>query len=107
MTGLTWERSASSATYTQAQAAAYCAANRIGGFSNWRLPTVIELVSIVDFSVSDPSINSTAFPSTPSNYFWTSSPFVGSVGRDWVIRFINGTTIDSDDAVPSQVRCVR
>jgi len=57
----------------------------------WRLPNVRELASIVDKSVRKPSIDSKAFPATPSHWFWTSTPFVDAnyVGA-WLVSFDNG-----------------
>ena len=39
----------------------------------WRVPTNKELSSIIDKQFVDPSIDSTVFPTTPSNWFWTAS----------------------------------
>ncbi len=107
-TGRTWERAANTAMFTQGNAFAYCVANRLGGFTNWRLPTVTELLSIVDITVANPAINSTVFPSTPSTYFWTSTSVAGDGSQAWTVRFtfgeVNMYLIDLQ--FPS-VRCVR
>jgi hypothetical protein len=57
----------------------------------WRLPNVRELASIVEKSLRNPSIDSRAFPATPSHWFWTSTPFVDAnyVGA-WLVSFDNG-----------------
>jgi hypothetical protein len=106
-TGLAWQRTVPATTYAWADANAFCVANRLGGFSDWRLPSVVELVTIVDYGATDPSINSVAFPSTPSDYFWTSTPFLGFGSRQWAVRFIRGEALDSLTTTLSQVRCVR
>lgn len=74
ITGLQWQsyKSTGSADYTAnyaitstwLNAKAYCAGLSLGGYNvgTWRLPTVKELGSIVDFSVTtSPSINTTYF----------------------------------------------
>ena len=58
---------------TWKEAPAYCESLTWAGHSDWRLPNAFELQSIVDYNKEDPSIDSTAFPHTPSDWFWSSS----------------------------------
>jgi len=115
ITGLTWQRSHSS-TMVWSTAAAYCP---IG----WRLPTPGELSTIADETVENPAIDSSTFPGTPSEPFWTSFPQAGSVDGGvptyaWYVMFAHGhTDVDpSSDPTCSAadptcyklwVRCVR
>ena len=46
-----------------------------GGHSDWRLPYIPELASIVERRCFDPRVNLTAFPTTPSIPFWLHRPF--------------------------------
>ena len=45
-----------------------CGSLNLGGYSDWRLPTKKELMSIVDYSIPypGPTINTTYFPNTNS-----------------------------------------
>ena len=105
---LTWQRTVSSTTYTWADAKTYCAGvgASLGG-TGWRLPTLKELQTIVDYSQSIPSIDSTAFPSTPAAWFWSSSPLAGSSSFAWLVYFGNGSAYYDGVSATDSVRCVR
>ena len=60
-------------------------------YSDWRLPNVKELASIIEISCSDPSINSIVFPNTSYYVFWTSSPSIYEPYFVWSIAFQIGT----------------
>jgi hypothetical protein len=105
-TKLTWQQELStSAPFTWADATAYCAGLSVNG-SGWRVPTVGELQTIVDDS-TNPSIDGTAFPMTPSEYFWSSSPVVADPSRAWTCFFANGSTYSFVMTAAKYVRCVR
>jgi hypothetical protein len=91
---------------TWAHAKSACASLGVG----YRLPTVKELLTIVDFSRSSPAIDtsSTAFPDTPSDAFWTATPLAGSSPTSvWFVNFADGYAGNSEMTLPSRVRCVR
>jgi hypothetical protein len=103
-TGLTWQQSANTSGMLQGDAVSYCS-NLTG---SWRLPSLKELATIVDYSTGNPSIDSNAFPSTPASYFW-SSTFVsnGSNNYAWAIAFDYGGWAGINATTTSEsVRCV-
>lgn len=106
VTKLTWQRAPSTERVTWQGARDYCQKLPVAGGS-WRLPTLPELLSLVDRSALDPAIATTAFPGTPSDAFWTSTPFVRGSGSAWNVDFDHGGS--DDDVVGSAyyVRCVR
>jgi hypothetical protein len=110
ITGLMWQQALSTTTYTWAQAVAYCPTLSLASHNDWRLPSRIELVSIVDFGVtSGATINATYFPSTPADWFWSSSPLAGSSSDAWFVSFVvgNGYALYSVVSGTDYVRCVR
>jgi hypothetical protein len=107
-TKLTWQQTVSATVYTWADAKAYCAGvgTSLGG-TGWRLPTIGELRTIVDNSRANPSIDSTAFPATPVDRFWSSSLVASSPSNAWAVYFDSGQEYSFGLALTSHVRCVR
>lgn len=77
------------------------------GFTDWRIPNVKELRSIVEKQCYNPAINLTVFPNTAPTYFWTSSSSAWSGDYAWYIDFGSGR--DGWDHKPryNQTRLVR
>jgi Protein of unknown function (DUF1566) len=102
-TGLTWQRDFDPATYTWDDAQGHCQALGAG----WRVPSLTELQTILDDAREYPAIDEDAFPDTPSEVFWTSSPNAAGAGSAWRVDFFYGAT-DSDVTTRDyRVRCVR
>jgi hypothetical protein len=107
VTGLIWQQTGPTGTYSQASAAAYCTGLNLGGLQDWRLPSMIELLSLVDLSVN-PTINATYFPGTMGVIYWSSTPTAGMAGTAWVIKFSIGLLSPGYAANGiGYVRCVR
>jgi hypothetical protein len=108
-TGRTWQRAVPGDVYRRQEAQDYCAVLSLPGYpSGWRVPTRIELTSIVDYTKVDPAIDTGAFPNTPSQSFWSSSAFAGDPSYAWFVDFNTGDVhpdVDVDNA--RRVRCVR
>lgn len=57
----------------------------------WRLPNVKELASLVDTGVQGLYIDPAAFPGTPNDQFWTSSPYAQDAFYAWVVHSFYGS----------------
>lgn len=70
-TGLMWQKT-DGGEMTFEATADYCKNLNLGGFTDWRLPTGIELFSLHFFDQINPALNTVYFPKTSAEYWWTS-----------------------------------
>jgi hypothetical protein len=119
VTGLVWEMKADDGsihdkynTYNWSDALdvfiATLNSDNFGGYSDWRLPTVKELMSIVSSDTVFPSINTTFFPNTGSHHYWSSTIYADDPSVAWVVDF-GGGSVDgiSESSGTLYVRAVR
>lgn len=103
VTHLRWQQTfASGLTWFQAKT--HCQQLELAGIE-WRLPTTVELKTLVDYGASSPAINSTAFPDTPSDWFWASEAH-NATNASWVIYFLDGFVEYTAQTNEYSVRCV-
>jgi Protein of unknown function (DUF1566) len=118
-TGLVWRRCAegmtaiggtctgTASTFTHEAALTRASTQATANSVAWRLPNVKELSSIADKSRSNPAIDTAAFPATPANLFWSSSPYVGYADVAWVVVFYDGYVSGGYRNLTLYVRLVR
>jgi hypothetical protein len=106
-TGLMWQQATSSYTMNWASAGSHCSGLSLAGHSDWRLPAVDELQSIVDYGELNPVIDTTAFPGTQSSGYWSSTTSVSYTSSAWPVSFSSGHVADGSESNSYGVRCVR
>ena len=79
----------SAISYTWQQALQQGDSNNLAGYSDWRLPNVNELHSLVAYDRHNPTINTTVFPNTLSQLYWSSSPHKIR-NAAWYVNFFVG-----------------
>ncbi len=125
-TGLIWKRCAegqswdgttcagTAAEYTWQQAFervdavnAVAAGTENLGQTDWRVPNINELQSLVEEGCTNPTINLTEFPKTPESGFWSASPVAGYSDYAWYVHFNGGLDGWGRRSVVGHVRLVR
>ena len=119
-TGLMWKRCAEGQTWDgatctgtasalnwQAALAAAAATSTFAGYSDWRLPSIKELQSIVESCGYGPAINTTIFPATPASDFWSASSYGPIPALAWYVRFGDGLVNAAVKPLILHVRLVR
>ncbi len=114
-TKLVWERRIEPTAMKFDAAVAHC--NQYDG-GGWRLPTVKELLTLVDeqplgiyvgTKIEYPAIDANAFPGTPLANFWSATRHFDDVNDSVVVDFSTGRTkrLTADPVNVAYVRCVR
>ena len=101
--GLEWEAKPAG-PMTWQEAMDYASALRLGGHSDWGVPTITELTSLVNYDCVNPASD---FPGMPSDHFWSSSSYAGSASLAWGVSFYYGSVGYLGKASTCYVRCVR
>jgi hypothetical protein len=70
--------------------------------SDWQLPNIKELNSIVEQACINPAINATVLPATPSNSFWSVSPYAGAVSGARNVNFYDGGNTEKNKLIQKE-----
>jgi hypothetical protein len=108
VTGLSWQADATQDDPSPSWGIAegHCAGLQLGGHDDWRMPTLVELVSLADFGTQP--LAPPAF-SAESDLFWTASQH--PTGNHWGLNFGGGIVVgwgNNNTAFAAlNVRCTR
>ena len=105
-TGLIWQRSDDGKVRNCADANQYCEDLVLGGYSDWRLPRIDELFSIIDYSRYGPAIDP-VFDCRSYDY-WSNTSCVDYPLDAWLVGFYSGLVgANFKTSYNTCVRCVR
>ena len=109
LTGLMWVRSPSITPATWANALTSANNLTLCGFSDWRLPNINELKSLVNSEAADPAafLNAQGFTGVQASYYWSSSSYAGSAANAWLVDLSDGNVLVSNKSDINYVWPVR
>ncbi|HOW51336.1 MAG TPA: DUF1566 domain-containing protein [bacterium] len=103
VTGLQWTKEYASLVNWQA-ALAHCESQSYGGHTDWRLPNIEELKTLVDDTIYSPA---STFPGMPSQYLWSSSSNAEGAGSALVLNFSDSYMYYDNKTNANYALCVR
>ncbi|MCP3850882.1 MAG: DUF1566 domain-containing protein [Gammaproteobacteria bacterium] len=103
---LEWQDDAIGTSTDWQGAIGICEGLELGGHSDWRLPNINELNSIVDLSIVNPAIVN-SFENTSPNGYWSSTTSENSKDKAWFVHFNDGNVGRDTKDNRKRVRCVR
>jgi Protein of unknown function (DUF1566) len=92
--GQTWDKATANCTGTAATypyAQAMSLTSTFASHSDWRLPNIAELQTIIERENYNPAINVTMFPNAPTGGSWSSSPNAYHSELTWFMNLSNGS----------------
>jgi hypothetical protein len=108
-TRLMWEQGLCPTRYTweDAMTVRIAALNgaALGGYTDWRLPTVQELVSLVDYARYSPAIDPVS--ECQSYGYWSATTYQVYPSYAWIVNFNVGYVYADDKSINYYVRGVR
>lgn len=110
ITGLIWQQTDDTNFYNWSAAATYCSNLILGGSVDWRVPTYLELLSIVDYEDYGPTIDpifSGTDPVVNQSVYWTATDSAGWSGAALRVDFYFGSSYAPAKTDSGHVRCVR
>jgi len=106
-TGLVWERAPSANSQVWPQAGGYCINKNIGGTWGWRLPTVVELKSVLDPALPPPFVSTSVFTGVQSAIYWSATVLQDDPASAWGVFLGNGGAGNFQKADTHLLWCVR
>lgn len=74
---------------------------------SWRLPNSKELVSLVNYTQTNPALDMAAFPGATSDWLWSSTPYASDATVAWTVHFDHGKVYADHRAATGAARLVR
>jgi len=108
-TNLMWEDTphVREAKIRQPRAVNYCMELTLGGFEDWRLPTIKELLTIIDYTRISPAIIREFSYVEDESFYWTKTHVADEDDAFWGVNFKRGYSSKASEYYDRYARCVR
>ena len=109
-TGLVWEKApdaTDAGILSWAQATGTCVNKTVGGMVGWRLPSVVELISVRDPSLPPPFVPASIFTGVQFSFYWSATTRADDPTAAWNVLFNNGDVNNSNKNIGLHTWCVR
>ncbi|WP_139786637.1 DUF1566 domain-containing protein, partial [Desulfamplus magnetovallimortis] len=104
---LEWQREDDAVTRTWEASCKYCEDLVLDGYSDWRIPDVEELSTIIDYTRVLPSIPANIFDTVTTGVYWSGSAYAYETYVGWIVSFFDGNLSYYRKNAFYYVRCVR
>ena len=75
--------------------------------TSWRMPTMMELSSVIDMNRHGAPVDPVLFPDTPRAYVWSATVNERTPSHAWVMFYANGYMMSAQQSISYFVRLVR
>ncbi len=99
-TGLIWEKQGAEKIMIWKEALEY--AKSLG--NDWRLPTIQELFSLIDYSKDRSTCK---IPNSYSSSYWSSTVYMNNTGSVWLVDFHDGYVYNTYKSFSYCARCIK
>jgi hypothetical protein len=106
-TGLVWEQAPVSTLMLWRDATSYCVNKNAGGARGWRLPSVVELASLISPTLSSPYVPSNIFTGIQASLYWSATQTALPASGAWRVDFGSGNVDIMDITQVHLVWCTR
>lgn len=104
--GLVWQQT-SLGEMDWESALNYCESLSLAGYSDWRLPSVNELISLLAYQGNPPLVDQSAIPAIASKHYLSSTTLSYNSAFAWSVSLKEGTVFVRDKSAAAPVLAVR
>jgi len=109
VTGLMWYDDLNDDAYDWSGSIGFCANKESEGYLDWRLPSIEELMTIVDKNKTSGGHKQSIFSNMHNSIHWTSTETIDGSSYAWALAFndVGNDIYNKDKTNNARIRCVR